>query len=196
MKVSGQVKIHETLANFISCDPEMFATPKVFNPLLDQLKNYAEESSTLKCLALITGSKNSNQLFEGSDFLTTLISVMLSEKDEASMTYATIAMKNCMLSSEDLGNPSIPWKDIVELMLFNSYSKHNELLQQSSIEALRIMSDKPTVRNLLCKIYKAKVRQIPGLSEESVKLKCDLVQWLSYRNFKSNKLPNYANLFI
>lgn len=189
-------KIHETLANFISCDPELFATSEVFNSLCHQLERPQLESSTLKCLALIIGTKQGSSLFVGTDCLSKLISIILGKNNEALLLYGTMALKNCMLNTHALGDPYVPWDELIEALISNSYSKHNELLQKCSIQALRIISDKPTVKEILCKTYKRKISKIPCLNEESTELKEDLVQWLNYRNFKSNELPKYSNQFI
>lgn len=195
-KVFDNFEIHETLSNFISCDPDLFATPEVFNPMHEQLKRGSAKSSTLKCLALIIATEKGNHLLDGSDFLMTLISLILKEKDKTMLTYATMALKNSMLNFESLSNDSVPWDKIIELIIHNSYSKHNKLLQSCSLQTLRVMSDKPTVKETLCKIYKIKIREISCLTEESAKLKDDLVQWLDYRNFNSNELSKYSKLFI
>lgn len=189
--------IHEVVANFISIDSVIFSKPEVFDALHCHVLKCSKESATLKCLALITSCSKGMNLADEADFLSTLISILLGDYiSDAFTTHAIMALKNCMLTSKSFENISVPWPLLTELLVYNAYTKENDPLQQYSIQALRIMSDKPAVKEELCKVYKSKIRQIPCLSEESSKLKDDLVQWLSYRNYKSNDLPKYKNLFI
>lgn len=105
-------------------------------------------------------------------------------------------MKNCMLSEKSLMNPSVPWEELVKIFIQASYTKENIFLQQFSIQALRIISDKASIKEVLVKVYKSKIRHIPSLNAKSAELKDDLVDWLNYRNYKSNESSRYSKLFI
>lgn len=75
-------------------------------------------------------------------------------------------------------------------------SKQNFLLQENSIQALRIMSDNPAIKNELREVFRDKISEISCISEESKKLKDDLMQWLNYRNYEKNEPSKYSKLFI
>lgn len=190
-------QVYELLANFISSYPHHFAEPDIFKSLRGRLMKSDEKAAILKCLGLIANSDKGKMFADDSDFTLTLASILLntSTHDELT-TYAIITLRSSMLCPSAFNNTSFPWVAIVELLISKSYTKKNALLQASSIQTLRIMSDKKSVKDELRKVYKSKVRGIQCLSKESSKLKDDLLQWLNYKNFKSKDFPLYSNLFI
>lgn len=197
IKTAANKEIFESLANFISRNAELLAKPELFNALHQHLINLNEESATLKCLGLITSCKKGIDLAVSCNLIPILSSILLKESnDEDVKTNATLTFKNCMLSETLLMNPLVPWKEIVKRLIQTSYTKNNIYLQQHSIQALRIISDKASIKENLVKVYKRKIRNIPGLSTKSVDLRDDLVDWLNYRNFKSNESSRYSKLFI
>lgn len=193
--------LFKAFANFISRKPEIFATDEVIKIFTEHFWKFSEDeavSAVLKCLALLTVIKNGMVKAEAFNLLPKLQTVLLNEqRNEEVLTYGIMLMKNCMMNENSFQNPLIQWKEIVELFLQKSYTKHHKLLQQVSIQALRIISDKASIKDELRKKYKLKVQNIHCLGEESKKMKeDDLLQWLEYRNFKSNELPKYSKLFI
>lgn len=159
--------------------------------------NFNEESSTLKCLGVIVSCEKGIDLAVRCNLLSDLTSILLKEpKDENVKTNAIMAMKNFMLSEKSLLNPSVPWEELVKIFVHASYTKENIFLQQFSIQALRIISDKASIKEVLVKVYKSKIRHIPSLSAKSTELKNDLIDWLNYRNYKSNEPSSYSKLFI
>lgn len=197
VKSPANKDVYEAIANFISRDAESFAKPDVFVAVLHHaLDNIKESGVMLKCLAMLINCDEGKVLAESSKLFVILTSILLNaEKNEETLTYAIMALKNCMLNWKNFENTCIPWEQLVKLMINASFTKQNNLLQECSLQALRIMSDKASVKDKLRKVYKIKIREIRCLSDESQKLKDDLLQWLSYRNYKQSD-SKYSNLFI
>lgn len=187
----------EAVANFMSRDPELFVKEEVLQKLQQCLLDRVGESGVLKCLAIIIPYSQVLELSGLYSLLPIIQSIVLRESnDEETSTYAIMALKNCLLSQKSFHDDLVPWKALITTFIEKSYTKKNALLQQVSIQALRIISDKPDVKDDLRKIYKIKIRNIPCLSEESAKLKNDLLQWINYRNYKPDGSSKYAKLFI
>lgn len=150
-----------------------------------------------KLLAIITNSKEGIALADGIDLLLILSSII--EKENLSdeiLTQIIITLKHCMLSEKAINQLRLPWSELSKLLVQKAYTKEKNLLQRASIQALRIMSDKPEVKEELNQLYKTKIREIPCLDKEAEALKDDLVQWLTYRNYKPNDSSKYSKLFI
>lgn len=197
MESPTKKNIYESVSNFVSRKPEMFATREIFQALHQHLLCGNEDGAVLKCLSMIINCDTGRALAEDFDVISTLSSKLLNEpKNEEVLIHTIIALKNCMLSFKAFENPLVPWQTIVKLLIDKSYTKRSKMLQQSSIQTLRIMSDKADVKKELRKVYKLKIRHIPCLSDESEKLKDDLVEWLNYQNFKPDESPKYSKLLI
>jgi hypothetical protein len=189
-------EIYEFVANLIARKPKLFATPEIFKALHQHLLNCNETGSIMKCVAFIIGCDEGLMLANENEFLTTLTSILMATvKSEKVLTFAIIALKNLVFKNIQK-NSMVPWKELTKLLVQNSFSKGNKLLQEASLQALRFVSDRPTVKEELQKVYKFKICQIVCLSEDAKNHKEDLLQWLNYRNYKPKKSLKYSNLFI
>lgn len=195
IQCAAKKHVLDSVANFISRQPELFAKPLVIEALRQHL-NLEQKSGLLKCLALIISSRKGLELSGQFDLIPLLISILLKGANDEEMTYAIIALKNCMLNEKTFRNSSIPWRVLEQVLIEKCYTKENALLQQVSLQALRIISDKSKVKEELSKVYKIQIRNIPCPTAESAKLKDDLLEWINYRNYKPNDSPKYSKLFI
>lgn len=156
--------------------------------------NGQEEAIMLKCLVMII---KCDKLSNDSELVTKLISILLDEsKESETLSCAIMTLTSCMLSWKLFENPEIPWQDLTKLLVNCSYTKCDVFLQISSIQALRVMSDKASVKDELRKVYKSKIHRIPCISEDSKDLKKELIDWIDYRSYKSNDASKYSKLFI
>lgn len=191
-------KAVEAVKNVIMRKPELFTKTRVLNALYKLLLLENRRFDALKLLAAITSSMESAQLSKNFDLLPVVI-LMVEEEEDLSAEVATdaiLVIKHCMLDAKSLNNKQVPWTFLIEFLIQKAHTKENDFLQQVSVQALRVMSDKPEFKKHLYSVYKSNIRDIPCLSEESRVLKEDLLQWLKYRNFKSNKPGKYSKLFI
>lgn len=194
---SADKKVYETVANFISLKPSTFAKQEVYHALLRHLLSGRQEAVMLKCLALIINCDEGKIFAEDLELISVVTSTLLDDsKEEEILHFAIMALTSCMLNPKTFENPQVPWKELTKLLVHYSYTKRNKSLQESAIQALRVMSDKASVKDELRKVYKGKIRRIFCLSLQSEKLKADLVQWIDYQNYKSNDSSKYSKLFI
>lgn len=186
-----------SVSNFISRKPEKFAEHEVIETLLKHIRNRVSQSLVLKCLALIMSCMKGLRLLHEVDLSPLITPILLNRPQEEELTtYAIMAFKNFMISQNSFENLPVQWETFVKLFVESAYTKTNILLQQVSIQALRVMSDKPEVKKQQCKVYKSKIFSIPCISEESRKLKYDLLQWIDYRNYRPSLSQKYSKLFI
>lgn len=187
----------ELLANLISRESDTFLTPDVFKALHQRLMNGDDRVNALKCLAMLINSSQGLSMAQDSDLISTVVSILLNEtNDEEVTTYGIMALKYCMLSAIPFSNSMFPSKSLLKILMQKTRSKQNFLLQENSIQALRIMSDNPAIKNELREVFRDKISEISCISEESKKLKDDLMQWLNYRNYEKNEPSKYSKLFI
>lgn len=189
-------EIFGCVANFIAREPGIFARSEIYKVLHEHLLASNEAENIMKCMAFLLSCDRGLELAEKNDFAKVLMEVLMNTNTEVVQTYAIVALKNYMLSKTAFKNVSFPWTDLVELLIKTSSTKKNILLQETSLQALRFISDKPSVKDKLRKVYKKKVAQIVCLSENAEELKMDLVPWINYRNYKAAKDEKYSKLFI
>jgi hypothetical protein len=187
----------KTFAKFISRQPETFTSPSTFKAFHQMLRAGENQAEALCCLSKMLSCCAGLQLADDSDFLSTLVTVILSAEISAPVAVvATEALTNIMLHPKAFQSSSTPWSKLVSVLIHQCYTKENRSLQEISIQALRVMSDKASVKDELRQVYKEKIANVPCLGESSSKLLKDLVQWLSYRNYKSCEGGKYSKLFI
>lgn len=185
----------EFLANVVARKPEMFAEAGIFGALSELLFDDDRLFGALKLLAIITSCKKGVDLAANLELF--FASVVTSEGlADCCASDGITAFKHCLMHQESLNMPKILWSSVIDVLVAKAHTKCNDFLQQAAIQALRVMSDKPDVKKELCRVYKVKIREIPCLSPESRILLDDLVQWLDYRNYKTNKPSKYSKLFI
>lgn len=187
----------DTFAISISSKPEIFSSLPTFNALHQKLQDGQFSGARLRCLSRMTVCQEGLAIADDCNFLSTLVTIFIAEEmNEQLQVDATAALRNCLLSPKAFHSLSTLWCELVRILIHQCYTKENRLLQKLSIQALRVMSDKASVKHELQKVYLKKVKDIPCLGGNSTKLLKDLVQWLGYQNYKSCEAQNYSKLFI
>lgn len=144
---------------------------------------------------MIFNENEADELAEKSDIANTLLSILLEARDEEVKTNIVMALRSCVISKK-LFCGGFPWRLLLKMLIDAAYTKTNELLQLNSIQLLRIMSDVDSFKDEMRKVYKAKISGVHCLTTEIATMKDDLMQWLEYKNYKTNEGNKYAKLFI
>ncbi|KAL7037653.1 hypothetical protein ACKWTF_009316 [Chironomus riparius] len=170
----------------------MFAKLDILNSLI----NNTSKSKALKCLALILDCDDCKHHAIEMKIENILLRILIETSDDETKTYAIMAFRN-YLTYRNIYDDEFPWKRLLMILMGNAYTKINELLQESCIQTIRIMSDAAIVKKRLRKIHMTKIRNIPPLTENSRSMKADLLEWLKYKNYKNNSSSEkYLKLLI
>jgi hypothetical protein len=193
MLVTSNEKLFSALPNFIALKPSEFARVDI----LESLVKNTHYPATLKCLALILNCEDGIRLAHSMGIESLLIEILCVTRDDETKTHVVMALRNGLTNKELWhSDADFPWQRLLALLVDMSFEKTSHLLQQLSIQALRIMSDVDVVKDRLCKVYRRKLRDIPWMTKEARELKHDLLQWLEYRNYYANEGNKYAKYFI
>ena len=187
----------DSVANCIARNREVFATSEIFKILLQHAENNKNCGNVMKCLTLIVSCEQGLKLAANSNLLNLLILILLDNNvNQKILVHSIDAFKNLLMDQKTFGNLIVPWNQITKLLIKHSFSKSNVQLQESSLQALRFLSGKESVKRNLRKLYKCKLQNIVCLSGNAEKFKDDLIQHLNYRNYKPHKPSNYSKMFI
>lgn len=172
--------------------PQEFVKIEILKSLINNISNL----KALKCLSLILSCDDCQHHAIELKLENILLDVLVKSCDDETKSYAIMAMRN-FLMYKNIYNEEFPWKRLLLFLIEGAYTKINEILQESCVQTLRIMSDATIVKDYLRKNHITKLRNIPSLTARTVKMKEDLLEWLKYRNYKSNsKCEKYSKLFV
>lgn len=190
-------EIYDTVANCIKESRDDFASHAIFKALLHHIFNENNNGSIMKCLALLVCCEQGAQFAEESNFIEVPISIIESQVfDEELKFYSVMALRNLILNKKYPNNQLTQWKSVMKPLIKFSSTKRSPKLQEISLQTLRILSDKYSIKKELKKFHKCKIQQIVCLSKESEYFRNDLIQHLVYRSYKPHKSEKYASMFI
>jgi hypothetical protein len=193
IKSKANYEVYDSIANCISKSPEAFASPEIFAALLQHVVQCADVGSVMKCLALLVSCQKGLEIAQDNELITVLVSILTnSSTEQETYIHSINAFKHLSLNKKILNNFLVPWKLITKLLIKHSSTIDDAKLQQSSLQALRFLSDKQSVKRDLREKHKSMLRQIICLSGVAKALKSELMQNLEYRNYKLQKSVKHS----
>lgn len=190
-------QLYEALANFIARYPNVFVIQDFIKLLHERLnKNKDYRALILKCIGLLINCDEGQEMADKSKLILHLICLLLNESDDEIVTNIIMALKNCLVSSKSKWQCESSWHEICLVLIAKMFTKNNLLMQIYSLQALRILSDIPLVKDFLNKRCKQKIKQITCLSNEAKYLKDDFLKWLKYKNYQKIDTTEHQNAKI
>ncbi|CAO1402676.1 unnamed protein product [Diamesa hyperborea] len=190
-------EIYEALVNFMKRYPVEFVI-QGFITLLHERLNHSKEyrSFILICIGLMINCDKGQEMADKINLVLNLTCLLLNEQDEEVITNTILALKNCLISSKSKWQCEALWYKMCLVLISKMFTKTNILMQLYSIQALRILSDMPAVKEFLNKRCKQKLKKITCLSPEVECLKADLMMWLKYKNYKESDTTKHQKAEI
>ncbi|CAO1413051.1 unnamed protein product [Diamesa serratosioi] len=177
--------LYEALAKMITRHPNEFVIQDFITLLHERLYRSKEYRAViLKCIALMINCDKGQEIADKSKLVLNLVCLLMNEYDEEIITNTILTLKNCLISSNSKWQCESSWHKICLVLIAKTFTKNNVLMQIYSIQALRILSDMPIMKDFLNKRCKQKIKQITPLSLEAEYMKADFMKWLKYKNYK------------
>ena len=190
-------EMYETLINIMKRYPTEFVIQGFITLLPERLNDGQEyRSSILKCIGLMINCDQGQEMADKRNLVLDLVCLLLNENDEEIITNTILALKNCLISSKSKWQCKELWHKMCLVLISKMFTKTNMLMQMYSIQALRILSDMPTVKEFLNKRCKEKLKKVTCLSHEVEFLKTDLMMWLKYKNYKESDTTEHQRAEI
>lgn len=197
IKVFESQEMYEALANVIKRYPNEFVILGFITLLHERLiGNNEYRSFIIKCIGLMINCEQGQEIADKCNLVMNLVCLLLNEHDEGIITNTILTLKNCLISSKSKLQCKALWHKMCLVLISKMFTKTNILMQMYSIQALRMLSDIPMIKEFLNKRCKQKLKKIVCLSYEADCLKTDFLMWLNYKNYKESDTTEYQNAKI
>ncbi|CAD7088850.1 unnamed protein product [Hermetia illucens] len=171
-------EVYMVIANLIERSPGKAMSKGVFETIYCKLNRCHEYPTVMKCLALLINCREAEEVCDKKDIVYKFKEMLADDSlPLKTLEYLSLGICNALYTTTAMWRCREFW-DLPAILIKRAHNKTSDFMQLWCLQALRQLIMMPSIKNLVRKTYKKKIKNIVCRKDYVEKVKNDLLKQL------------------